>query len=421
MKIIHFSDTHIGIDTHGAIDSETKLNIRTLDVLDAIDAMIDMAIEENVDLALFAGDAFHRHSPTQTYVNEFGKRMLRLRRHCPVVLLLGNHDMPGGDRVSALEIYKTLEVSDIIVAQDCRIYKIETKSGIAQVVTVPYPTRSWLHYKLVDKISSEETSVMLKRETASIIQGLAEQVDKTLPTILLGHFTVEGCQFGSEHSLLISSAEAAVSLEELTLPVWDYVALGHIHKHQDISKGMKGIPPIVYAGSIDRVDFGEEKDLKGFVMLEIIDKKVSWEFINVDARPFCTLEYYAKGADATDKVISKIDTHDDLDGAIVRVIISPSDTLTRLSLDEEKIRNFILDKGALLIAYFTIKRPEDTTEEQVVKRDVNINNSMSIPDMLAVYLGNISKSDKELQSLLSLSADIRNTCEVENVKHIKAT
>jgi hypothetical protein len=90
-------------------------------------------------------------------------------------------------------------------------------------------------------------------------------------------------------------------------------------------------------------------------------------------------------------------------------------------LDEEKIRNFILDKGALLIAYFTIKRPEDTTEEQVVKRDVNINNSMSIPDMLAVYLGNISKSDKELQSLLSLSADIRNTCEVENVKHIKAT
>jgi len=420
MKILHFSDTHIGIDTHGAIDPETKLNIRTLDVLDAIDAMIDMAIEENVDLALFAGDAFHRHNPTQTYVNEFGKRMLRLRRHCPVVLLVGNHDMPGGDRVSALEIYYTLEVSDIIVAKDCEIYKVETKSGIAQIVTIPYPNRTWLSSTAISKCNSEEISKLLKVETSIRIHDLAHKVDTTLPTVLLGHFTVEGCQFGSERSLLVSSSEAAVSLEELTLPYWDYVALGHIHKHQDISHGMKGIQPIVYAGSMDRVDFGEEKDPKGFVMLEIVDKHTTWEFIDVDARPFCTLEYSVKGADATDKILSKINSRN-LEGAIVRIIINPADTLTKLSIEEDRIRDCILDKGALLIAYFTVRRPEDVAEEQVTKRDIIINNGMSIPDMLAIYLGNVCDSDKELKLLLNLSADIRNTCEVENVKRIKAT
>jgi exonuclease SbcD len=420
MKILHFSDTHIGIDTHGVIDPETKLNIRTLDVLDAIDAMIDMAVEENVDLALFAGDAFHRHNPTQTYVNEFGKRMLRLRKHCPVILLVGNHDMPGGDRVSALEIYKTLEVNDIIVAKDCDIHKVETKSGIAQIVTIPYPNKSWLNPVTTGRCNSEEISKLLKMETVIRIHDLVNKIDVTLPTVLLGHFTVEGCQYGSERSLLVSSSEAAVSLEELMLPCWDYVALGHIHKHQDISHSMKGVKPIVYAGSMDRVDFGEERDPKGFVILEILNEQTTWEFIDVDARPFCTLEYSVKGADATDKILSKIDGKN-LDGAIVRIIINPADTLTKLSIEEDKIRNYVLSKGALLITYFTVKKPENVTEEQITKRDIIIDNSMNISGMLAAYLRNICDSDAELQSLLTLSTDIRKTCEVENVRHIETT
>ena len=59
---------------------------------------------------------------------------------------------------------------------------------------------------------------------------------------------------GSDHVLLRSS---------VALPQFDYVALGHIHKHQVIGQN----PHVVYSGSIQRIDFGEENDEKGFCVL----------------------------------------------------------------------------------------------------------------------------------------------------------
>ena len=415
MKILHFSDSHIGIDTHGSIDPETKLNIRVLDALDSLDAMIDMAVEEKVDIALFAGDAFHRHSPTQSYVNEFGRRMLRLRRQCPVVLLVGNHDMPGGDRASALEIYKTLEVQDIIVGNKCELLKIETNSGILQVVTIPYPNRTWLDSKDVYRNSAEIVSRMLKEETALRIRNLASQVDTKLPAVMLGHFTAEGCQYSSERSAFISNSDAAVSLDELLLPVWDYVALGHVHKHQDVSKGIEGVPPVVYAGSTDRVDFGEEKDKKGFVLIDIVNKLTSWEFIDVNARPFKTLEYHVIGKDSTNKILDKIENVSNLEGAIVRVIITPKDELTKLSIDEGDIKELLVSKGVFWINSFTIKRPENFSEEKNSNRSVVITTEMSRMEMVASYLRGIGKEGKDLDSLVKLYSNIANTCEVENV------
>lgn len=414
MKILHFADTHVGVDNRGSIDPETHINIRTLDILDGIDAMIDMAIEENVDIAVFAGDAFHRHSPAQSYVNEFGKRMLRLRKHCPVVLLVGNHDMPGSDRASALEIYKTLEVEDIIVGKSCELLKIETKSGIVQVVTVPYPSRSWISDKDIKKASTIELSNVLKEETSRRIQALSKEVDNNYPCVLLSHLTVEGCQFSSERSMLISSAEASVTLDDLTLPNWDYVALGHIHKFQDITLGMDGLPPVVYSGSIDRIDFGEEKDPKGFVIVNITNEQVSYEFVDVNARPFKTLDYRVKGKDATRKIVEKIGLSKNLEGAVVRIIITPADDLTRMSVDSAEIREALYSKGVYWINSFSLCRPEDVSDDNVNKRNVIINTSMSKSEMLKNYLQGLEKTDQESKDLMKLFKEISIVCEVEN-------
>ena len=70
---------------------------------------------------------------------------------------------------------------------------------------------------------------------------------------------------------------------------WDYVALGHIHKHQDLSAGRKGVPPVVYSGSLERIDFGEENDPKGFCWVELERKQTHWKFHRVNARPFVTI------------------------------------------------------------------------------------------------------------------------------------
>ena len=67
------------------------------------------------------------------------------------------------------------------------------------------------------------------------------------------------------------------------LPGVDYVALGHIHKHQVLHYAS---PPVVYAGSIDRVDFGEEHEDKGWVLVDLPEKgRAEWEFRKVAARP----------------------------------------------------------------------------------------------------------------------------------------
>jgi exonuclease SbcD len=415
INILHFADLHIGIDSHGFIDPESKINIRTLDILDGIDAMIDMAIEEDIDLALFAGDAFHKHSPAQSYVNEFGKRILRLRKQCPVVLLVGNHDMPGSDRASALEIYKTLEVEGVIVGKSCELYKVETKHGTIQVATVPYPNRTWLDAKESLKHPTDVVSRMLKDETTKRIRKLADSIDSEYPAVLLGHFTAEGSQFGSERELLVSKADAAVTLEDLTAEAWDYVALGHIHKHQDISHGIKNLPPIVYAGSIDRVDFGEEKDAKGFVKVSISDKRVvSWEFIDIGARPYKTLEFRVKGKDATDKIIDKIESKSDIEGAVVRIIITPVDDLTRLSISREEILNAVMRKKALFVKSFSVLLPEERSIEQTSLRAGALDPSMTPSQMVVAYFQNLGKSDAEIKDLLKLHSDIVVTCEVEN-------
>ena len=80
-------------------------------------------------------------------------------------------------------------------------------------------------------------------------------------------------------------------LSNVALPSFDYVALGHIHKRQVLSES----PPVVYAGSLERIDFGEENDEKGFYIVEIETdtisgkREVSFEFHPVNIRRFLTV------------------------------------------------------------------------------------------------------------------------------------
>ena len=87
---------------------------------------------------------------------------------------------------------------------------------------------------------------------------------------------------GQEHALLLSN---------VANPAFDYIALGHIHKHQVLNEN----PPVVYAGSLERLDFGEEEDEKGFYLVEIEPdsekgkRRVSFDFHPVDGRRFVTV------------------------------------------------------------------------------------------------------------------------------------
>jgi len=137
--------------------------------------------------------------------------------------------------------------------------------------------------------------------------------------VLTAHFTVSGATYGSERSVMLGR-DVAVLKSVLADARWDYVALGHIHKHQSLQP--KGdYPAIVYSGSLERVDFGEEKEAKGFCWVEVTRGQTTWQFVEVKARPFKTIVVDVREADDVTMATQAELAQHDVTGAIVRVIV----------------------------------------------------------------------------------------------------
>ena len=330
MKIIHFADLHLGVENYGRIDPATGLSSRLNDFLAALDQLVDYALENRVDLVLFCGDAYKTREPTQTQQRELARRINRLATgNIPVFLLVGNHDMPNASfRATTTEIFDTLAVKNIYVSSNRPdIYKVPTASGTVQVVAVPWLRRSTLLSREDTKnLNLEQVTRRMQEALTQVITGKAAALEPTLPAILAAHVWVTGARVGSE-SLMSIGQEPAVLLSNIALPAFDYVALGHIHKHQVLSEN----PPVVYAGSLERVDFGEEKDEKGFYVVDIQPdpttgkRNVSFEFHPVKARRFLTINVApeADDLDPTTTVLRAIAGQEiGIRDAVVRLNIS---------------------------------------------------------------------------------------------------
>jgi exonuclease SbcD len=108
VRVLHFADTHIGMENYGRTDPQSGLSSRLVDFLRCMDEMIEFAREHDVDLTIFAGDAFKTRNPNPTYQREFAWRVRDLSQLAPIVLLVGNHDLPPTVlKASSIEIYDT--------------------------------------------------------------------------------------------------------------------------------------------------------------------------------------------------------------------------------------------------------------------------------------------------------------------------
>jgi len=352
IRLLHFADIHIGMENYGKTDPQTGISSRVRDFLRRMDEMIDKAKAADVDLVIFAGDAFKNRSPSPTYQREFAFRVLDLAGHCPVVLLVGNHDLPAiQSRASSIEIYETLNVPNVTLGRDYINRVIETRRGPVLVGTAPYPMRGHLlaDMDIPHRSTIGEIDVMMERRLEQVLQALTEDAQQyPMPRVLTGHFSVGGATFGSERSVMLGR-DVTVPLSTRDDPAWDYVALGHIHKHQCLTLGRVGAPPVVYSGSLERIDFGEERDPKGFVLAEVERGRAVWEFVPVAARPFVTLRVNVKGTgEPTRVVLDHIRKHD-LTDAVVRVIIT-ADPETDLLLQDREIHHAVLAAGANTVA-----------------------------------------------------------------------
>jgi len=365
MKIIHFADLHLGVETYGRPDPATGLSSRLNDFLAAFDQLVDYALYNKVDLVLFCGDAYKSREPSQTQQRELARRINRLTTaDIPVFLLIGNHDLPNAiGRATSTEIFDTLAIQNVYVASRPDIYRIPTASGEIQIAALPWLRRSSL-------LSREETRELnfdginekLQQILTSIITDFTARLDPTLPTILAAHVWVAGATTGSEKSMTLGQ-EHALLLSNVISPAFDYVALGHIHKRQVLSEN----PPAIYAGSLERLDFGEEADDKGFYVVDIQPdraggkNKVSYQFQPVEGRRFLTisLTLEANDTDPTATVVRAIAAQAyKVADAIVRLQLTlPAEVEGQLS--DTEIRDALREAH-----YFTVARD--------IKREVRL-------------------------------------------------
>ena len=327
MRVIHFSDLHIGVENYGRTDPETGLSTRLLDFLNALDQLVEYALDHKADLVLLAGDAYKSRDPNQTQQREFARRLATLSAAgIPVFLLVGNHDLPNAvGRATAIEIFNTLDVPHLYVGDEITNYLIQTPSGPLQITALPWPKRSdLLTSEDTRGLSIEQVNERLQARLCQDIRTLSEKLDPNVPAILTAHVTVDGARLGSERAMMLGQ-DHALHTSDLHLPAYEYIALGHIHKHQVL----RDYPLMAYAGSLQRVDFGEENDPKGFCVIDINPQRpqgrrlTNFQFHEVNARTFTTIDadLPPNTPDPTNHVLRAIQ-RSSIDDAIVRLRIS---------------------------------------------------------------------------------------------------
>jgi exonuclease SbcD len=226
INLLHLADIHIGMENYGRLDSKSGLNTRVVDFLRRLSQVIDLALEREVDVCIFAGDAYKNQRPNPTFQREFARRIKRLSDEgVPVVLLVGNHDMAAADRAaSSLDIFGVFDVPGVIVADREEVHQIVCKRNQPlQVATVPYPQRSRLlsreQFKnmTLDELDME-ISRILGQNFADLAAEAGEQPD--IPAVLTAHLSVGEAKQGSEQSVMIGR-DVVVLKSVLADTTWD--------------------------------------------------------------------------------------------------------------------------------------------------------------------------------------------------------
>ncbi len=405
IRILHFADLHVGMENYGRLDPTTGTSSRVRDFLDRLDEVIEHALEHEADLVVFAGDAFKNRNPKPTHQREFARRIKRLAGLIPTLLLVGNHDMPGmAAKASSLDIFRTLDVPGVIVGYKSEGCVINTRRGPVFLAWVPYPMRSRLldpkesHGKTIEQLQSA-----LREKVSEKIQDLAQEaVGKDMPHVLVGHFSVTEAEFGSERSVMLGH-DAAVERNNLTDPNWDYVALGHIHRHQVVKPNT--YPPIVYSGSLERITFGEEEEEKGFCWVELVRGATSWKFVPVSARPFYTVRVDVRQEEDPTKAVLASMEGVPLEGAVVRVRVQMY-AAQKAALHEREV-----EKVFRSATHFSLVR-EVEVEERSRLGDTSIETLTSL-ELVELYFQSREVKKKRIKALLKKAEELLSYTEVQ--------
>ena len=260
MKFLHTADWHLGQTFHN--------RSRLPEQQRALDWLLDVLIEEEVDLLIVAGDIFDVSSPAEDARKLYYDFLGRLAR-TPVqwsIIVAGNHDNPR--MISAArELARPLNihiVGEPARGEDRMHDLIELRDGSGQlhgtVAAVPFLPDRYVRTSRADR-SFEEQEMDLAEAILAHYTQLAEALtaeQRALPCLATGHlYATKAVAREGQDNIYVGNVR---NLDAGLLPTaFDYVALGHIHRPQQLPAKV----PCYYSGSLLALDFAETADEKG--------------------------------------------------------------------------------------------------------------------------------------------------------------
>ncbi len=318
MKLVHLADLHLGF-RHYQRQTPSGINQREADVARAFRKAIDAVIAIEPDVIVIAGDVFHTVRPTNPAILDAYTQFSRLVQMLPdaaIVMIAGNHDQP-----------RTAETGCIL--------RLFGSLGIAVVDTEE------------KRLSFPDHDLSILAVPDNIRPRPAYTPDPGARyNVLVVHDEVEGIinRFGS----LAERASGNLSVKELDVDRWDYVALGHYHVYHQVA------PNAFYSGSIEytstniwgEIDEERRKGVrgKGFVEHNLATGDHHFHSISLSRRIVDIPEISAEGLTAahlSEAICAAVDACDGgIDDKIVRVVVRDVPRHVLRELDHRKIREF---------------------------------------------------------------------------------
>ncbi|MDG2418916.1 MAG: DNA repair exonuclease [Saprospiraceae bacterium] len=329
MKILHFSDSHLGYHELDKL-SPSGINLREQDAYDSFQKVIDIAIELQPDLVIHSGDFFHRPSPANRPMIFGLEQLSRLSKaNIPIVVIAGNHETPKTIFTSPiLKAFQTIPNVFPIFSQKYETFEF----GELVVHGVPHINDDILELEEMDKIQPVEGKF----------------------NIILLHTSIGKTFMMDEYGEKLYPPERLDLLNK-----FDYVALGHWHNFQKVEK----LDTAWYSGSTERMSEAEAKSEKGFCLLELEKgKKVLPEFVAIPTRNWVVEEIKNcnnKSITEIETQLQKLTQREDLKDALLSIHLVDLEPIQSVELSKRKI--YAMISGP---AHITIHRKFIVTETE---------------------------------------------------------
>lgn len=260
MRFIHTSDWHLG--------RRLKGEDRTPEIAAALDELLNQAKTLEVEAVLVAGDIYDVPNPPaeaeQVAYNFFSKLK---QAKIPAIVIAGNHDSASRfDGIAQVLSYVGVKaLGRPQKANKGGIINVDTPSGKLCVAAMPFASeRRLLKYEDLWEKDDLEQRKYYRSQVQKLLNNLAASFRDDSVNVLMAHMTVEGVK-RAYSEVDYYTRDTYIVPGQMLPTTAQYIALGHIHKPQQISNAA----PTFYSGSLIQVDFGEAGEEKGFNLITV--------------------------------------------------------------------------------------------------------------------------------------------------------